>query len=81
MTLYAPSHRGVFGVYGMKHPETIAERVQAGGGSIMVLRLLSWHSLGSIVIVEGMMDQYNTADHGNGVGMAQHPSKHLREPN
>ncbi|GFY09307.1 tigger transposable element-derived protein 1 [Trichonephila clavipes] len=34
------------------HPATIAGKVQAGGGSIMVWRMFSWHSLGSLIIVD-----------------------------
>ncbi|GFT70127.1 transposable element Tcb1 transposase [Trichonephila clavipes] len=44
-----------------KHPATIAGTVQAGGGSIMVWGMFSWHSLGSLIIVEGTMDQYKYA--------------------
>ncbi|GFU67693.1 transposable element Tcb1 transposase [Trichonephila clavipes] len=43
------------------HPATIAGTVQAGGGSIMVWGMFSWHSLGSLIIVEGTMDQYKYA--------------------
>ncbi|GFV03194.1 transposable element Tcb1 transposase [Trichonephila clavipes] len=43
------------------HPATIAGTVQAGGGSIMVWGMFSWHSLGSMIIVEGTMDQYKYA--------------------
>ncbi|GFV72266.1 transposable element Tcb1 transposase [Trichonephila clavipes] len=43
------------------HPATIAGMVQAGGGSIMVWGMFSWHSLGSLIIVEGTMDQYKYA--------------------
>ncbi|GFT24033.1 transposable element Tcb1 transposase [Trichonephila clavipes] len=43
------------------HPATIAGTVQAGGGSIMVWGMFSWHSLGSLIIVEGTMDQYKHA--------------------
>ncbi|GFT26790.1 transposable element Tcb1 transposase [Trichonephila clavipes] len=40
------------------YPATIAGTVQAGGGSTMVWGMFSWHSLGSLIIVEGTMDQY-----------------------
>ncbi|GFT13555.1 transposable element Tcb1 transposase [Trichonephila clavipes] len=43
------------------HPATTAGTVQAGGGSIMVWGMFSWHSLGSLIIVEGTMDQYKYA--------------------
>ncbi|GFT21293.1 transposable element Tcb1 transposase [Trichonephila clavipes] len=43
------------------HPATIAGTVQAGGGSIMVWGMFSWHSLDSLIIVEGKMDQYKYA--------------------
>ena len=50
-----------------KHPATIAGRVQAGGGSILVWGMFSWYSLGALRIVEGTMDQYKyvsiLADH------------------
>ncbi|GFW53694.1 transposable element Tcb1 transposase [Trichonephila clavipes] len=38
------------------HPATIAGTVQAG-----VWGMFSWHSLGSLIIVEGTMDQYKYA--------------------
>ncbi|GFU90017.1 transposable element Tcb1 transposase [Trichonephila clavipes] len=43
------------------HPATIAGTVQATGGSIMVWGMLSWHYLGSLIIVEGTIDQYKYA--------------------
>ncbi|GFX41209.1 transposable element Tcb1 transposase [Trichonephila clavipes] len=43
------------------HPATIAGTVQARGGSIMVWGMFSWHSLGSLIIVEGTIDQYKYA--------------------
>ncbi|GFU98117.1 ryanodine receptor [Trichonephila clavipes] len=43
------------------HPATIAGTVQARGWSIMVWGMFSWHSLGSLIIVEGTMDQYKYA--------------------
>ncbi|GFX13012.1 transposable element Tcb1 transposase [Trichonephila clavipes] len=43
------------------HPATIAGTVQARGGSIMVWGMFSWHSLGSLIIVEGTTDQYKYA--------------------
>lgn len=39
-----------------KHHATIVGRVQVGGESIMVWRMFLWHSLGALIIVEGMMD-------------------------
>ncbi|GFW80250.1 transposable element Tcb1 transposase [Trichonephila clavipes] len=39
-----------------KHPATTPG--MAGGGSIRLRRMFSWHSLGSLIIVEGMIDQY-----------------------
>ena len=44
-----------------KHPATIAGRVQAGGGSILVWGMFSWYSLGALRIVEGTMDQHKYA--------------------
>ncbi|GFY55461.1 transposable element Tcb1 transposase [Trichonephila inaurata madagascariensis] len=35
--------------------------VHAEGGSISVWGMFSWHSLGSLIIVEGVMDQYKYA--------------------
>ncbi|GFU66833.1 transposable element Tcb1 transposase [Trichonephila clavipes] len=43
------------------HPATIAGTVQAKGGSIMVWGMFPWHSLGSVIIVEGTIDQYKYA--------------------
>ncbi|XP_023224457.1 katanin p60 ATPase-containing subunit A-like 2 [Centruroides sculpturatus] len=44
-----------------KHPATIAAKVQAGGGSIMVWGMFLWHSPSALVIVEGKMDQQKFA--------------------
>ncbi|GFS85606.1 transposable element Tcb1 transposase [Trichonephila clavipes] len=41
-------------------PATIAGTVQARGRSIMVWGMFSWHSLGSLIIVEGTIDQYTS---------------------
>ncbi|GFW56059.1 transposable element Tcb1 transposase [Trichonephila clavipes] len=43
------------------HPTTIAGTVQAGGGSILVWGMFFRHSLGSLIIVKGTMDQYKYA--------------------
>ncbi|KFM64391.1 Transposable element Tcb1 transposase, partial [Stegodyphus mimosarum] len=43
------------------HPATIAGTVQAGGGSIMVWGMFSWHSSRLASLVEGTMDQYKYA--------------------
>lgn len=44
-----------------RHPATIAGRVQAGGGSVMVWGMFSWHSLGALIVVDGTMDQFKYA--------------------
>ncbi|GFY46097.1 transposable element Tcb1 transposase [Trichonephila inaurata madagascariensis] len=44
-----------------KHPAVIARTAQAGDRSIMVWEMLSWHSLGSHVIMKGTLDQYKYA--------------------
>ncbi|GFW43676.1 transposable element Tcb1 transposase [Trichonephila clavipes] len=41
-----------------KHPATIAGMVQAESRSIYGQGMVSWHSLGSLIIVEGTMDHY-----------------------
>ncbi|XP_023233830.1 uncharacterized protein LOC111633481 [Centruroides sculpturatus] len=55
-----------------KHP-TIAARVQAGGGSIMVWGMFSWHSPGALIIVEGLqmlhcLKANDPKENGTGVG-------------
>ncbi|GFV34568.1 transposable element Tcb1 transposase [Trichonephila clavipes] len=51
----------------IQHSTVIAGTVQAGGEGIMVWGIFSWHSLVSLIIEEGTMDQYKyvsvLADH------------------
>ncbi|GFS32222.1 meiosis-specific coiled-coil domain-containing protein MEIOC [Trichonephila inaurata madagascariensis] len=46
----------MYGVKHLKHPSTIACRIQAEGGNIMVRGMFSWHSLGALIIGEGTLD-------------------------
>ncbi|GFT52796.1 transposable element Tcb1 transposase [Trichonephila clavipes] len=44
-----------------EHLATVVGKLQAGEGSITVWGMFSWHSLGSFIIVEAMMDQHKYA--------------------
>ncbi|GFX47174.1 transposable element Tcb1 transposase [Trichonephila clavipes] len=48
----------------IKHLVTIAGMVHAGGNSIMVWGMFTWHFLGLLIIVEGMIDQYKSINVG-----------------
>ncbi|GFU26174.1 transposable element Tcb1 transposase [Trichonephila clavipes] len=44
-----------------QHPAATAGTVQGEGRSIVVWGMFSWHSLSSLIIEEGTMDQYKCA--------------------